>query len=77
MNKKYRKQMRLKSRHHRRGHSFQFCKCPELWQNIMLALERHVRLNGPLKVKRRVRRSREEPASQCTDGNSPACHSRP
>ncbi|WP_432112794.1 hypothetical protein [Streptomyces sp. S1] len=42
MNARYRKAMRLKSRHARRGHT-PWCRCPELWQGFALALQRKCR----------------------------------
>lgn len=53
MNKRYRKVMRLRSRHYRQGHH-QFCKCWELWQNFGLALKRRIESGEPL-TRRRVR----------------------
>ncbi len=54
VNKRYRKQMRLKSRHYRQGHN-RFCKCWELWQNFALAIKRRMESGEPL-PRRRVRR---------------------
>lgn len=54
MNKRYRKQMRLKSRHQRRGHT-PFCRCPELWQALALALKRRMDSGVPL-ARRSLRR---------------------
>lgn len=56
MNKRYRKQMRLKSRHYRQGHG-QFCKCWELWQSFGLALKRRLESGEPLPRRRLPRRS--------------------
>lgn len=56
MNKRYRKQMRLKSRHYRQGHG-QFCKCWELWQGFGLALKRRLESGEPLPRRRLPRRS--------------------
>lgn len=39
VNPRYRKQMRLRSHHYRRGHS-SFCCCPEAWQPQKEAWER-------------------------------------
>lgn len=54
MNERYRKQMRLKSRHHRRGHT-PFCNCPEMWQALALAMRRRLSSGVPL-ARRTVRR---------------------
>lgn len=70
MNKRYRKQMRLRSRHYRQGHN-QFCKCWELWQNFGLALKRRLESGEPL-PRRRVRMRTSEPASTRTEASSPA-----
>lgn len=59
MNGRYRKQMRLRSRHYRQGHH-QFCKCWELWQNFGLALKRRFESGEPLPV-RRIRRRPPSP----------------
>jgi hypothetical protein len=75
MNARYRKQMRLKSRHYRQGHN-QFCKCWELWQNFGLALKRRIESGQPL-PRRRVRMRTSEPASPRTDASSPASLPRP
>lgn len=74
MNKRYRKQMRLRSRHYRQGHT-QFCKCWEFWQKGVLAIKRHMESGKPLPV-RKVR-MREEPASPHADANSRALPPRP
>lgn len=39
MNARYRKQMRLRSRHYRRGHT-PWCHCPEPRQRMLLAFRR-------------------------------------
>lgn len=70
MNTRYRKQMRLRSRHYRQGHT-QFCKCWEQWQNFGLALKRWKESGKPLPV-RKVRMRTSEPASPRADGSSPA-----
>ncbi len=70
MNKRYRKAMRLKSRHYRQGHN-QFCKCWELWQNFGLALKRRLESGEPL-PRRRVRMRTSEPASPRTGASTPA-----
>lgn len=54
MNERYRKQMRLKSRHYRQGHT-QFCKCREFWQKGLLAIKKRMESGEPLPV-RRLRR---------------------
>lgn len=69
MNKRYRKQRRLRSRHYRQGHS-QFCKCWELWQNFGLALKRRMESGEPLPV-RKLRPRTSAPASPPADGSSP------
>lgn len=70
MNKRYRKQMRLKSGHYRRGHN-QFCKCRELWQSVGLALKRRMESGDPLPV-RRVRPRPSGPVSPRADESSRA-----
>lgn len=40
MNERYRKQMRLRSRHSRRGHA-PWCRCPEEITRILLFIGRH------------------------------------
>lgn len=47
MNKRYRKVMRLRSRHYRQGHSL-FCRCWEPWQNFGLALKKRFESGEPL-----------------------------
>lgn len=50
MNQRYRKVMRLRSRHHRRGHT-PWCSCPEMLQAMYLAINRRLR-RDPLHVTR-------------------------
>ena len=70
VNARYRKRMRLKSRHYRQGHN-QFCKCWELWQNVGLALKKRIESGGPL-PRRRVRmKTSSEPASPRTAVSTP------
>lgn len=47
MNARYRKARRLKSRHHRRGHT-PWCQCPELWQSFAISLQRWIDSGRPL-----------------------------
>lgn len=47
MNKRYRKVMRLKSRHYRRGHQW-YCVCPEAVQSMMLAMKKRIESGEPL-----------------------------
>lgn len=75
MNKRYRKQMRLKSRHYRQGHT-PFCKCWEVWQSFGLALKRYKESGKPWPV-RRVRMRTSEPASPRAGESSPALPPRP
>ena len=70
MNGRHRKQMRLKSRHYRKGHT-QFCKCWEFWQKDALAIKKRMESGEPL-PRRRVRVRASEPASPRAGGNSPA-----
>ena len=47
MNPRYRKQMRLRSRHARRGHTSR-CNCPEVWQRTLLRFRRWQQSGRPL-----------------------------
>lgn len=42
MNQRYRKVMRLRSRHARRGHT-PWCNCPEMWQALRQSIQRRMR----------------------------------
>lgn len=75
MNERYRKQMRLKSRHYRQGHH-QFCKCFELWQKVGLAIKKYLDSGKPMPVLR-VRMRTSEPASPHAEESIPASLPRP
>ncbi|MEV5957264.1 hypothetical protein AB0M11_26445 [Streptomyces sp. NPDC051987] len=47
MNARYRKQMRLRSRHARRGHT-PWCRCPEPQQRALIAFRRWKASGRPL-----------------------------
>lgn len=47
MNPHYRKAMRLRSRHARRGHT-SWCNCPEAWQRTLLVFRRWQQSGRPL-----------------------------
>lgn len=47
MNSRYRKQVRLRSRHARRGHK-PWCNCPERYDRLLLALRRRKAEHKPL-----------------------------
>lgn len=47
MNPRYRKQTRLRSRHHRRGHT-PWCRCWEPLQRLVIAVRRRLDSGRPL-----------------------------
>lgn len=51
VNERYRKQMRLRSRHFRKGHT-PFCKCREPWQMVGIKLRRQIESGEPLPVRK-------------------------
>lgn len=51
VNDRYRKRMRLTSRHFRKGHT-PFCKCREPWQMVGIKLRRQIESGEPLPVRK-------------------------
>ncbi len=66
VNRRYRKQMRLRSQHYRRGHT-PFCKCWEPWQMLGIRLKRRIDSGVPLPV----RKVRLRPSSTSRDPGAP------
>lgn len=58
MNQCYRKQMRLRSRHARIGHT-PVCRCPEVMDRILMKLRRYQRRHGKLPTRTLANRSLE------------------